>query len=64
MLVHPLDFENSFVNKTVKKLMDIAIYLAPIDDIIKMKEASGRAQDVSDVSMLKKVKQILDNKYG
>jgi len=64
VLVHPLDFEKSFENKTINKFMEIAIYIAPIDDIIKMKETSGRAQDVSDANMLKKVKQILDNKYG
>lgn len=64
VLVHPLDFEKSYENKTAKKIMNIDIYIAPIDDIIKMKETSGRAQDVSDANMLKKVKEILDSKYG
>ena len=54
VLVHPLDFEKSFINRTVKKAKDIDIYLASVDDIIKMKEFSGRTQDLSDIEMLKK----------
>jgi hypothetical protein len=59
VLVHPLDFEESFKNRTVKKVKDIEIYLATIDDVIKTKELSGRSQDLSDIEMLKKVKTYL-----
>ena len=41
VLVHPLDFEKSFKNRTVKRAKDIDIYLASIDDVVKMKEFSG-----------------------
>ncbi|MFQ5715435.1 MAG: hypothetical protein ACE5GU_15535 [Candidatus Scalinduaceae bacterium] len=60
VLVHPLDFEMSFKNRTVKKAKDIDIYLASIDDVIKMKEFSGRTQDLSDIEMLNKVKKYLE----
>jgi hypothetical protein len=60
VLVHPLDFEESFRNRTVKKVKDITINLASIDDLIRTKEASGRAQDISDIEMLKKAKAFLE----
>lgn len=64
VLVHPLDFEKSFINRTVKKAKDIDIYLASVDDIIKMKEFSGRTQDFSDIEMLKKVRKYMGEKHG
>lgn len=64
MLVHPLDFEKSFINRTIKKARDIDIYLASIDDIIKMKEFSGRSQDLSDIAMLRKVRKYLEEENG
>ncbi len=64
VLVHPLDFEKSFVNKTVKKAKDIDIYLASIEDIIKMKIFSGRPQDLSDIEMLKKVRKYMGEGHG
>ena len=57
VLIHPLDFEESFKNKTVKKVENVEIYLASIDDLIKTKEVSGRTQDFSDIEMLKKVRK-------
>ncbi|GAB61086.1 MAG: hypothetical protein DWB56_09605 [Candidatus Jettenia sp.] len=64
VLIHPLDFEKSFINRTIKKAKDIDIYLASIDDIIKMKEFSGRNQDLSDIEMLKKVREYMGGKNG
>lgn len=64
VLVHPLDFEKSFENRTVKKAEDVEIYLASIDDVIKMKEFSGRSQDFSDIEMLRKVRRFLEGKNG
>ncbi len=59
LLVHPLHFEESFKNKTVKKVKDFEIYLASINDLIKTKGFSGRMQDASDIKMLKKVRKYL-----
>jgi len=64
VLVHPLDFEKSFKNRTVKRAKDIDIYLASIDDVVKMKEFSGRSQDLSDIEMLNKVRKYLEEKNG
>jgi hypothetical protein len=60
VVVHPLDFEKSFKNRTEKKVKDITINLASIDDLIRTKEATGRAQDISDIEMLKKAKAFLE----
>jgi hypothetical protein len=59
LLVHPLQFEESFKNKTVKKAKEVEIYLASLSDLIKTKEFSGRMQDLSDIKMLKKVSKYL-----
>lgn len=64
VLVHPLDFGKSFKNRTVKRAKDIDIYLASIDDVVKMKEFSGRSQDFSDIEILKKVRKYLEEKNG
>ncbi len=64
VLVHPLDFEKSFKNRTVKRAKDIDIYLASIDDVVKMKKFSGRTQDLSDIEMLNKVRKYLEEKNG
>ena len=64
VLVHPLNFEKSFKNRTVKRAKDIDIYLASVDDVVKMKEFSGRPQDLSDIEMLNKVRKYLEGKNG
>ncbi|MCK4667926.1 hypothetical protein KAU33_14315 [Candidatus Dependentiae bacterium] len=57
VLVHNVNFKEAFQNKVIKKAKDIEIYLAPIDDIIRMKKLSGRAQDIADIEMLEKLKK-------
>ncbi len=59
VLVHPLDFGISYKHKVVKKAADVEIFLASVEDIIKMKEASGREQDTSDIEMLRKVERFM-----
>ena len=56
---HPIQFEESFENKTVKKAKEVEIYLASLSDLIKTKEFSGRMQDSSDIKMLKKIRKYL-----
>jgi hypothetical protein len=60
VLVHPLNFESSFKNKTVKKVKDVKIFLASMDDLVRTKEESGRPQDISDIEMLKKLRKFLE----
>jgi hypothetical protein len=62
VLVHPLDFESSFKNKTVKQVKDVKIFLASIDDLIKTKKESGRPQDMSDIEMLERARRFLEGK--
>lgn len=57
VLVHPLDFAQAFQNKTTKNAKGIAINLVCVDDLIRMKSFSGRQQDLSDINLLKKIKQ-------
>ncbi|MBA4392255.1 MAG: hypothetical protein C0407_01765 [Desulfobacca sp.] len=59
LLDHPLNFEDSYKNKTIKQVKHIDIYLASISDLIKTKKVSGRMQDTSDIKMLKKVRKLL-----
>ncbi|OGU16106.1 MAG: hypothetical protein A2X61_13425 [Ignavibacteria bacterium GWB2_35_12] len=61
VISHNLNFELAFENKVVKKVNGFNIYLSSIDDLIELKEYSGREQDLSDVEMLKKVRQILED---
>ena len=51
VLVHPLDFETAYASKTVKTAAGIDICLAGIDDLIKMKLAAGRGQDLGDIEI-------------
>lgn len=60
LLVHPLNFDNAFHNKVVKKIADFKINLVNIDDLITLKKFSGREQDSSDIKILELVKRLLD----
>jgi hypothetical protein len=53
---------SSFKNKVVRAAEGVKIFLAPVEDIIKMKKASGRDQDLSDIEMLRKVKRLKNAK--
>ena len=59
LLVHPLHFEDSFNNRTIKKINQVDIYLVSLSDLIKTKKLSARMQDLSDIKMLRKVKKLL-----
>lgn len=58
VLVHPLDFEIAYLNRIRRQVKEIEISLASVEDIIKMKEKSGRKQDLSDIQMLKRVQEL------
>lgn len=64
VLLHPLDFEKSYKNRIVKKVKNIEIYMVSIDDLISMKKYSGREQDLSDINLLEKIKQMEKNNNG
>lgn len=64
ILVHPLNFDEAYKRKTSKRLRDFEIDIVSIDDLIKMKEFSGRSQDMADIAMLNKVKKFLGGQDG
>ena len=64
VLVHPLDFDTSYKNRTVKSVRDFTINLVCIDDLITMKKYSARNQDLSDIELLKKLKVFMDGDNG
>ena len=61
LLVYPLNFEEAFKKRMVKKVQDFEISYVALDDLIVMKEYSARPQDLSDVEMLKQVKELSES---
>ena len=61
ILIHNVNFKEAFQNKVIKKAKDTEIYLAPINDIIRMKKLAGRAQDIADIEMLEKLKKFKES---
>jgi len=54
----PIEFEEAFRKKTVLKAESYEIYLVDIKTLIKMKEKSKRALDLSDAENLRKLQKI------
>ncbi|MDI6752183.1 MAG: hypothetical protein QME07_04915 [bacterium] len=63
VLVHPLDFTETWKHSIIKKVDDIEIYMASIDDMISMKKVSNRPKDLSDMEMLKEAQKIMEQGY-
>lgn len=59
LIGHKLDFDKAFDEKTIRKVNDFEIYLASVQDIIKLKADTGREQDRSDIEMLRKIREII-----
>jgi hypothetical protein len=62
VLEHPLYFTEAFQHGAIKKVDDIEIYVASIDDIISMKKVSNRPKDLSDMKMLKEALKIMEQR--
>lgn len=60
--IHPsvkgIDFDTLWKNKNTYKVGDIPTYFALLDDLIKMKKAAGRDQDLVDLKQLVTIKNI------
>jgi hypothetical protein len=52
---NPINFKSSYERRNEIKARNIRIPVASIRDIIKIKEKSGRKQDISDIEALKKI---------
>ena len=56
LLPYSLDFNKYWINREIRKVDNIEIYLISLEDLIKIKESSNRAIDKSDIQLLKKIK--------
>lgn len=53
----PITFDMLWKNKTIRKFESTEIYLVSVDNLIKLKEYSGREQDKQDIIYLKQYKK-------
>ncbi len=51
---HPLDFKKAYQNKVERDISGTPVMLASIEDMITMKKAAGRAQDLADIKHLER----------
>ena len=51
---HPLNFQQAFAKKVERDLSGTPVMLACIEDMITLKKAAGRAQDLSDIKHLER----------
>ena len=51
---HPLDFEKAYKNKVERDISGTPVMLASIEDMITLKQAAGRAQDLADIAHLER----------
>lgn len=57
----PFNFDEVYSRREIVELEDISIPVIPARELIKMKENTGRPQDIADVYYLKKVLQEWEN---
>ncbi len=53
----PITFEELWKNKTIRKFESTEVYLVSVQDLIALKEFSGREQDKQDIIYLKQYKK-------
>ncbi len=62
MIYHPLSFEDCFKRKQSIKIRDIDVYVASIDDLLKLKRGVMRNKDKEDIRVLEEIKKLKDAK--
>jgi len=58
VLDQPLNFQQIREHEVIKKVGNIEIHMAGLDDLIRLKKHSGRSRDLYDIQMLEKAKQL------
>ena len=58
LITSPVSFEEAVKRRALFNVGDIEFSVVSIDDLVKMKKEAGREQDLSDIEMLLKVKEI------
>jgi len=56
LLVHPLDVAQSLGRAEVRAVDGIPVRLAAIEDMIRLKQAAGRRQDLDDIANLQRLR--------
>ena len=60
MIQDYIDLDQAFRNSKLVSDGDISIHLVSIDDLIRLKEISGRGRDLADLKILRKLKERSD----
>jgi hypothetical protein len=63
VLGHPFDFTEAFERKTVLHIGETELYVLSLEDLMAMKQNTGRPKDTSDAELLSQVKQIREEGY-
>ena len=58
LVVETVPFESLYLRREVRQVSGVAVHVVSIDDLIAMKRAAGRQQDLADIRALEQVKQI------
>lgn len=60
MINNPIDFENAYKKRKVISKWGTEISVVPKEDLIKLKQIAGRDQDLSDIALLKKGEELVN----
>jgi hypothetical protein len=52
-----VQFDDVWANKVTDKIGTTEVYIAGLDDLIKMKKAAGRPKDIEDLKVLEELKK-------
>ncbi len=55
---HPVDFEMAWSRARMEKSGDVDIPVASIEDLVALKQGTGRAQDEDDIRALERIRQL------
>ena len=58
LVVETVPFESLYLRREVRQVAGVAVHVVSIDDLIAMKRAAGRQQDLADIRALEQVKQL------
>lgn len=57
MIYHPINFEDCFKRRQSVRIDDVEIYIASIDDLIKLKKGVMRDKDKEDIRVLEETRK-------
>ena len=58
VILSPVDYETASKHEMIKKAGPIDLHVISLNDLILMKEASGRKQDISDILLLQRMNEL------